>query len=95
MIQETQERLNGAKIFTKLDLQGAFNLIRIAEGEEWNPAFRTHHGSLEYLVMPFGLTITPASFQTFINDILREHLDIFCVAFMDEILIYSKYPEED
>lgn len=39
LIQETLERLNGAKIFTKLDLRGAFNLFRIAEGEEWKIAF--------------------------------------------------------
>jgi hypothetical protein len=52
-------------------------------------AFRTHYGLFESLVMPFGLTNTPASFQEFINDTLRPFLNIFCIAFLDDILIYS------
>ena len=40
--------------------------------------------------MPFGLTNTPATFQRYINDTLREYLDVFCVAYLDDILIYSK-----
>jgi hypothetical protein len=44
--------------------------------------------------MPFGLTNAPASFQTYINEVLREYLDIFCVAYLDDILIYSDSEEE-
>jgi len=70
LIQETLTRLSKAKWFTKLDLRGASNLVRIAEGEEWKTAFRTRYGHFEYNVMPFGLTNAPASFQHFINDTL-------------------------
>jgi Reverse transcriptase (RNA-dependent DNA polymerase) len=38
--------------------------------------------------MPFNLINVPASFQAFINDIFREYLDIFVVAYLDDILIY-------
>jgi hypothetical protein len=40
--------------------------------------------------MPFGLTNIPATFQTIINHILREYLDIFVITYLDDILIYSK-----
>ena len=44
--------------------------------------------------MPFGLTNTPASFQRFINEVLREHLDIFVIAYLDDILIFSENYDE-
>ena len=62
LIQETLSHLKGAKWFTKLDMRGAYNLLRMAEGEEWKTAFRTRYGPFEYMVMPFGLTNAPASF---------------------------------
>lgn len=40
--------------------------------------------------MPFGLCNGSASFQHYINDTLREYLDIFCTAYLDDILIYSE-----
>lgn len=88
-IDETLSRLGKAKFFTRLDLRSAFNLIRIREGDEWKTAFRTRYGLFEYLVMSFGLTNAPATCQTLVNDTLREFLDIFCVVYLDDILIYS------
>ncbi|MBW0528325.1 hypothetical protein O181_068040 [Austropuccinia psidii MF-1] len=52
---------NGSSIFSKIDFCGAYNLLRIKEGDEHLTAFRTKYGSYEYLVMPFGLTNAPAS----------------------------------
>jgi hypothetical protein len=65
-------------------------LNRNEEGEEWKTAFRTRYGLLEYTVMPFGLTNAPATFQALINAILHQHLDIFVIAYLDDILIYSE-----
>jgi len=45
-------QLSRAKIFTKLDIRGAYNLIRMRAGEEWKKAFRTRYGLFESLVMP-------------------------------------------
>jgi transposase InsO family protein len=93
-ISELRDRLAHAGIFTALDLRGAYNLIRMKEGEEWKTAFRTRYGHYEYTVMPFGLTNAPATCQALINDVLREHLDIFVIAYLDDILIYSKNEKE-
>jgi hypothetical protein len=89
LISETLDRLRTGVIFTKLDMRGAYNLIRIAKGEEWKTAFRTRYGHFEYKVMPFGLSNAPATFQAFVNDVLREFLDDFVVVYLDDILIFS------
>ena len=94
LISELQDRLQGAKWFSKFDIPGAYNRIRIKEGEEWKTAMRTRFGLYEYLVMPFGLTNAPATFQAYINNVLREHLDVFVVVYLDDILVYSKTKEE-
>ncbi|EGU72528.1 hypothetical protein FOXB_16963, partial [Fusarium oxysporum f. sp. conglutinans Fo5176] len=94
LITELKDRLQGKKIFTALDLKGAYNLIRIKEGDEWKTAFRTRFGLFEYLVMPFGLTNAPATFQRMINSVLRQYLDIFVVCYLDDILIFSDNEEE-
>lgn len=71
------ERLQGASIFTKLDLRNAYHLVRITEGDEWKTAFNTPRGHFEYLVMPFGLSNCPAVFQALVNDVLRDMVDQF------------------
>jgi hypothetical protein len=94
LISELRDRFQGKSWFTALDLKGAYNLIRIKPGDEWKTAFRTKFGLYEYLVMPFGLTNAPAAFQKMINNVLRENLDIFVVAYLDDILIFSGTEEE-
>ncbi|UOH82890.1 hypothetical protein LQV05_005603 [Cryptococcus neoformans] len=89
LIAELLDRLKSAKVFTKIDLQGAYNLLRIKAGEEWKTAFCTRYGHFKYLVMPFGLTNAPASFQHLMNHNFRDMLDIFVIIYLDDILIYS------
>ena len=94
LINELYDRFQGAKIFTKLDLHRAYNLIRIKAGEEWKIAFRTRYSLFEYQVMPFGLTNAPASIQRLINDALHKYLDIFVIVYLDDVLVYSTSKEE-
>lgn len=89
LIGETLRSLSKAKWFTKLDVIAAFHKIRIKEGEEWKTAFHTRYGLYEWMVTPFGLTGAPATFQRYINNTLREFLDEFCSAYIDDVLIYS------
>ena len=94
LISEIIEKVKDAKYFTKLDLRSAYNLVRIHPGDEYKTAFRTKYGHFEYLVMPFGLRNAPATFQSFINMVLRPYLEKFVILYLDDILIYSKTKEE-
>jgi hypothetical protein len=89
------DRVNGAKVFSKIDLKEAYHRIRIREGDEWKTAFRSRYGHFEYLVIPFGLTNAPATFQAYINNALRGLVDDFCIVYLDDILIFSKSEEHE
>ena len=89
------DRIKGAKHFTWLDICDGFNRIHVTKGEEWKMAFHTKYGHFEYVVMSFGLCYAPATFQAYINDTLHEFLDIFCVAYLDNVLIYTDRTLED
>jgi hypothetical protein len=94
LISEIMDRVNGATVFSKIDLKEAYHKIRIEEGEEWKTAFRTRYGHFEYLVMPFGLTNAPAVFQAYINQAMRGLVDCCCIVYLDDILIFSRTKEE-
>ena len=77
------------KIYTKIDLQHAYNLVHIAPGDEWKTAFCTRYGSFEWLVMPFGLSNAPTTFQHFMNNIFSDLLDVCVIVYLDDMLIFS------
>uniref|UniRef100_A0A3P9I2H4 Reverse transcriptase domain-containing protein n=1 Tax=Oryzias latipes TaxID=8090 RepID=A0A3P9I2H4_ORYLA len=89
LISSVFDSVQGAHVFSKLDLRNAYHLVRVKEGDEWKTAFNTPLGHYEYLVMPFGLTNAPAVFQRLVNDVLRDFLNRFVFVYLDDILIYS------
>ncbi|MBW0462071.1 hypothetical protein O181_001786 [Austropuccinia psidii MF-1] len=70
---------NGSSIFSKIDLGGAYKLLRIKEGDENLTAFGAKYGTYEYLVVPSGLTNAPSSFQNLSNNIFYYLLDVYVV----------------
>ncbi|KAL0152240.1 hypothetical protein M9458_051963 [Cirrhinus mrigala] len=94
LVPSALEQLREATIYTKLDLRSAYNLIRIKEGDEWKTAFITTRGHYEYQVMPYGLGNSPAVFQSFINEIFKDLLNKYVIAYIDDILVYSKSEAE-
>ena len=95
LISELVHKLRGAKYFTKLDIRWGYNNVRIKEGDEWKAAFRTNRGLYEPLVMFFGLTNSPAMFQTMMNDILRDLINEGqVIVYLDDILIFTETLEE-
>ncbi|SNX85847.1 related to Gag-pol polyprotein [Melanopsichium pennsylvanicum] len=94
LIEEQLFLLQKAKIYTKLDLKAAYNLVRIADGDKWKTAFGTQLGLYEYLVMPFGLANAPAHFQSLINTIYRDIIGVYVVVYLDDFLIFSNNEKE-
>ncbi len=88
LISETLNCLSRAKIFTKLNIISAFNRLWIKEEDEALIVFCTRFELFKYLVMLFDLCNESVSFQKYINNTLREHLDKFCTAYLNDILIY-------
>jgi len=95
LISELVSQLCGARYFTKLDVHWGFNNVRIKPGDEWKAAFRTNRGLFEPLVMFFGMTNSPATFQTIMNDVFRTVIaEGIVVVYLDNILIFTKMEEE-
>jgi len=89
LISDLLDSPRKAYVYTKIDLQHAYYLVCIAEGDKWKTAFQTCYGAFEWSVMPFRLTNAPAAFQRFMNNIFSDLLDVYIVVYLDNILIYS------
>jgi len=92
-MQELQDRVQGARWFTKMDLKNGFYLIRVRKGDEWKTEFRTRYGHFEFQVIPFGLTNAPSTFHDMMNHIFSDMLEVGVLAYMDVILIYADTKE--
>ena len=86
--------MKGSKYYTKIDLRIGYHQLRIREEDIPKIAFRTRYGHFEYTIIPFGLTNTPAAFMDLMHRVFRPYLDQFVIVFIDDILIYSRTPEE-
>jgi len=95
LISELVSQLYRARYFTKLDVYWGFNNVCIKPGDEWKVAFRINRGLFEPLVMFFGMTNSPATFQTMMNDIFQNLIvEGIVVVYLDNILIFTKMKEE-
>jgi hypothetical protein len=93
-IDDLLDQPQGAHMFFKIDLCLGYHQGRVKEGDIPKIAFRTCYGHYEFLIMSFGLTNAPTIFMDMMNNVFHDYLDQFTVVFIDDILIYSKTPEE-
>lgn len=82
------ELLQGACVFTKLDMRNAYHVVRIKDGDEWKTAFNTPSGHWAYSVLPFCLANAQAFFQTMVNEVLGDMINKFVFVYLDDILIF-------
>jgi hypothetical protein len=93
-IQELFDQVHGAGVFSKIDPRSGYHQIKIKPEDVPKTAFVSRYGHHKYLVVPFGLTNAPAIFMNLMNKIFIPYLDKFVIAFIDDILIYSKNKED-
>ena len=95
-IDDLFDKLQGAKVFSSIDLQSTYHQVRLKLEDEPKTAFTTPFGLFEYTVLCFGLTNAPATFQSVMNDVLRDVLGKFVLAivYRDEIVIISRTEKE-
>jgi hypothetical protein len=94
LINKIFDRLADAVIYTKLNLKDIYHRIRIKLENEWKTTFRTRYGFFEYIIILFELINAPAIFQIYINEILKDFLNIICVVYIDDIYIYNSKFED-
>ena len=94
LIADILDKVGKRKVFTKLDLRWGYNNIRIKEGNEWKVVFTIYIGAYEPTVMYFGLTNSPTTFQTMMNDLFCDLINQRDTAtFIDDILVATDIKE--
>ena len=93
-IEELFDQLQGARVFSKLDLRQGYYQLKIKEEDVPKTAFNTRYSHYEFLVMPFGLTNAPTAFMDLMQLVFQPYLNQFVMIFIDDILVYSKSEED-
>jgi hypothetical protein len=89
LVRKILNRFNGIAVYTKFDFKNTYYRIRIRKRDEWKTIFKIKYGYFEYKIMSFNFINVPAIFQTYINKVLADLININYIMSFDDILIYS------
>jgi hypothetical protein len=93
-VDDLLDKLGNARVFSSLNLMSGYHQIKIRPEDVAKTAFRTPLGHYQFKVLPFGFTNAPATFQSTMNRIFALLLGKSVVVYLDDILVFSKTPEE-
>ncbi|GBG83892.1 hypothetical protein CBR_g37762 [Chara braunii] len=93
-IDDLLDRVQCCKYFSKINLKFGHHQIEVHPDDQYKTAFQTRYGHYESIVLPFGLTNAPATFQRRMNDLFRPWLDRFVIVYLDDILVFSRTLQE-
>eukprot|EP00253_Pinus_taeda_P031598 PITA_31598 len=93
-LDDLLDQLKGEKYFSKIDLKSRYHQAPIEPFDVWKIAFKANEGLFEWLVMPFGLMNSPATFMRLIDEISQPFTNSFVVVYLDDILIFIQSWEE-
>ena len=94
LISDLIDSIGKKKVFMKINLWWGYNNVRIKKEDEWKTAFSMPEGLFEPIVMFFGLTNSPVTFQAMINNLLRDLVvEEKVVVFIDDVMIVTETEE--
>uniref|UniRef100_A0A1S3X943 RNA-directed DNA polymerase homolog n=1 Tax=Nicotiana tabacum TaxID=4097 RepID=A0A1S3X943_TOBAC len=93
-IDDLFDQLQGARVFSKIDLRSGYHQLKIWDSDVSKTSFCTRYGHYEFLLMSFGLTNAPETFIDLMNRVFSPYIDSFVIVFIDDILIYSHSMDE-
>nr|GEU77623.1 putative reverse transcriptase domain-containing protein [Tanacetum cinerariifolium] len=94
MIDDLFDQLQRSSVYSKIDLRSSYHQLRVREEDIQKTAFRTRYRHYAFQVMPFALNNAPVVFMDLTNQVCKPYSDKFVIAFIDDILIYSKSKQE-
>ena len=93
-IDAALDALNGSMWFTTLDLRSSYHQILVSEPDRDKTAWISKFGQYRYVRMPFGLSNAGATFQRLIDLVLSGLSYSSCLAYIDDIIIFSRSVEQ-
>ncbi|KAL1140965.1 hypothetical protein AAG570_000891 [Ranatra chinensis] len=93
-LEEILDRMNGATVFSLLDLKAGYHQIRMHEADCEKTAFQFGRGKYEFTRMPFGLRNAPTTFQRLMDEFLEGLNEDAIQVYVDDIIVFSRSEQE-